>query len=187
LAGALFRFESESESRTELLVVMTPRVITFNDPGKLEMIKQVESSRMSWCMADVLNIHGDVGLSTGNGLWGPATSPVIYPDLQPTVEPERSGSDPMILGTPEQMGNPSSIEMLDGYPINAPVRSNSRGSRTLIDSAINETPTVNSASPIQNSSYQQNVQPGQAVQQTGYGVAPASYQTNPQPTARIAR
>ena len=58
---------------------MTPRVINFNNDEKLEMIKQVESSRMSYCLADILNIHGDVGLSPGNGLWGPAASPIIYP------------------------------------------------------------------------------------------------------------
>jgi Flp pilus assembly secretin CpaC len=84
LAGWLFRYDSEVEKRSELLVVMTPRVINYNDPNKLDMIKQVESSRMSWCLADILNIYGDVGLSEGNGLWGPASSPVIYPDTNPT-------------------------------------------------------------------------------------------------------
>lgn len=84
LAGWLFRFDTEIEQRSELLVVMTPRVINYNDPNKLDMIKQVESSRMSWCLADILNIYGDVGLSEGNGLWGPASSPVIYPDTNPT-------------------------------------------------------------------------------------------------------
>lgn len=87
IAGALFRFDKESERRTELLVIMTPRVINYNDPDKLDMIKQIESSRMSWCLADVLNLYGDKGLSPGNGLWGPATSPVIYPDETPSVDP----------------------------------------------------------------------------------------------------
>jgi hypothetical protein len=86
IAGALFRYDKEVENRTELLVVMTPRVVNFNDASKLDMIKMVESSRMSWCLADVLNIYGDKGLSPGNGLWGPAASPVIYPDETPTVE-----------------------------------------------------------------------------------------------------
>ena len=76
----------EIENRTELLVVMTPRVINANDANKMDMIKMVESSRMSWCLADVLNMYGDKGLSAGNGLWGPAASPLIYPDETPTVE-----------------------------------------------------------------------------------------------------
>ncbi len=83
ILGAAFRFESESESRNELLVVLTPRII--NTEEDLEIFKQVESSRMSWCLSDILNIHGDVGLNGGNGLWGPAKGPVIYPDMQPTA------------------------------------------------------------------------------------------------------
>ncbi len=85
LIGAAFRFDTETEQRQELLVVMTPRIIQTDED--YETIKQVESSRMSWCLADVLNMHGDVGLSGGNGLWGPAKSAVIYPDMQvPYIE-----------------------------------------------------------------------------------------------------
>ena len=160
---------------------MTPRVINFNNDEKLESIKQIESSRMSYCLADILNIHGDVGLSPGNGLWGPAASPVIYPDLQPTVDPANGrGQRSMIIGEPESMNGSPGVEMLDGYPINSPVRSNSNGGRTLIDSATRnmEQQIVNPASPIQNSSYQS--QPG------AYGVSPASYQPVSPPTARVA-
>ena len=183
LAGALFRFDSQTEKRTELLVVMTPRVVNFNDDEKIQTIKQVESSRMSWCMADVLNVYGDVGLSPGNGLWGPAHSPVIFPDLQPTVDSTNSrGQHSMIIGEPDPMINAPGVEMLDGYPMNAPVRSNTNGGRTLIDSANQsfDQQNVNPASPIQNSSYPQNAQPG------AYGVTPASYQPIAPPTARVA-
>lgn len=186
-AGALFRFDSQAESRTELLVVMTPRVINFNNEEKLEMIKQVESSRMSYCMADVLNIHGDVGLSPGNGLWGPAASPVIYPDLQPTVERDMRGApSEMIIGEPEVMNSTpaapeTGYEMQDGYSINAPVRSNVNGARTLIKPTGDAgQPSVNTASPIQNSSYQTGIQQG------AYSVTPASYQPLSQPVARTA-
>jgi len=184
LAGALFRFDTQIENRTELLVVMTPRVINFNNDEKLELIKQVESSRMSYCLADILNIHGDVGLSPGNGLWGPAASPIIYPDLQPTVDYENGGGPRrMIIGEPEPMNDAPSVEMIDGYPINTPVRSNSRSGKSLIDlgGSGSEQPAVNTASPIQNSSYQQSMQQG------SYGVAPASYQPITQPpVARVA-
>lgn len=191
IAGALFRFDSETESRSELLVVMTPRIINYNDEAKLEAIKQVESSRMSWCLADVLNIHGDHGLSPGNGLWGPAASPVIYPDVTPTVDSPRRGSQsPMILGEPEPIqgfrsGQPTGAEMLDGYPMNAPVRSNPDGARTLINSADEMNGgSVNTATPIQNSSYQSYPNYN--------GVAPASYRPTSQqpqqqrPVARVA-
>lgn len=185
IAGALFRFDSEQERRTELLVVMTPRVVTFNDAEKLEMIKQVESSRMSWCLADVLNIHGDVGLSEGNGLWGPAKSPVIYPDLQPTVEYGQQGvNDGNMMMEPELMNPSQGVEMLDGYPINTPVQSVPNGNRTLLNSPVSgqAQPTVNTASPIQNSSYQQMNSAQQMNSGVNNGVAPASYQ----PNARVA-
>ncbi len=84
LLGVFFRFDRESEERRELLVIMTPMLV--NGDEDLEYIKRVESSRMSYCLADVVEMHGDVGLSEGYGLWGPAVGPTIYPDLQPTVD-----------------------------------------------------------------------------------------------------
>ncbi len=84
LLGVLFRFDRETELRTELLVIMTPMLVTGDED--LEYIKQVESSRMSYCLADIVEMHGDVGLSGGYGLWGPAVGPMIYPDLTPTVD-----------------------------------------------------------------------------------------------------
>ncbi len=84
IAGNLFKFDSETESRSELLAVMTPRIV--HSEADLEMINQIESARMSWCLADVVNINGVPNLSPGNGLWGPPCSQIIYPDVQPTVE-----------------------------------------------------------------------------------------------------
>ena len=84
LVGVLFRFDRETEIRSELLVIMTPLLVTGEQD--LEYVKQVESSRMSWCLADVVEAHGDVGLSGGYGLWGPAVGGTIYPDVQPTVD-----------------------------------------------------------------------------------------------------
>ena len=84
LLGTFFKYDLETESRTELLIVMTPTLVTGDED--LEYVKQVESSRMSWCLADVVEMHGDEGLSGGYGLWGPAIGPTIYPDLHPTVD-----------------------------------------------------------------------------------------------------
>ncbi|MBX3424003.1 MAG: hypothetical protein KF752_20795 [Pirellulaceae bacterium] len=86
--GAAFRFDTETESRKELLVVLTPRIIQTDED--YEMLKQVESARMSWCLADVVNLHGDVGLSGGNGLWGPARSQMLYPDTPQRSLPDRT-------------------------------------------------------------------------------------------------
>lgn len=82
--GHLFRYDREIETRSELLIIMTPTVI--NGDQDLESIKYEESSRMSYCLADVVEMHGDVGLSGGYGLWGPAVGPMIYPDVTPTID-----------------------------------------------------------------------------------------------------
>lgn len=84
ILGVMFRFDRESERRSELLIIMTPTLV--NGDEDLEYVKQVESSRMSYCLSDVVEMHGDVGLSGGYGLWGPAIGPTIYPDLHPTVD-----------------------------------------------------------------------------------------------------
>jgi hypothetical protein len=65
---------------------MTPYIV--RNENDAEWLKQVESDRMSWCLADVVEMHGPAGLSPGYGLWGPTRSPapVIYPDVDPHGE-----------------------------------------------------------------------------------------------------
>jgi len=81
LIGPAFRFTTNTDSRTELLIIMTPHVI--NDESDLERIKTIESERMSWALSDVIDLHGDVGLS-GRGNRYDADSTIIYPDTNPT-------------------------------------------------------------------------------------------------------
>lgn len=100
LLGYFFKYEQEIERRSELLTVLTPMLITGEED--LEYVKQTESARMSWCLADVVEMNGDVGLSGGYGLWGPATGGVIYPDLQPTVD--------CIINEDGTMMDPSAID-----------------------------------------------------------------------------
>lgn len=112
LLGHFFRYDQESEVRSETLVILTPMLI--NGDEDLDYVKEVESSRMSWCLADVVEMHGDVGLSGGYGLWGPAVGNTIYPDLQPTVDnviiddsyprPSQPTGDGMIEGSFPQPG-----------------------------------------------------------------------------------
>jgi general secretion pathway protein D len=78
--GQLFRYDTESEKRTELLIIMTPRVV--KDEVDIDNIKAMESDRMSWLLDDLIEIQGDVGLTTGKGLWGNGAK-VIYPDDNP--------------------------------------------------------------------------------------------------------
>lgn len=86
LLGRLFRYDSATEERSELLIIMTPYIV--RNENDAEWLKQVESDRMSWCLADVVEMHGPAGLSPGYGLWGPTRSPapIIYPDVDPHGE-----------------------------------------------------------------------------------------------------
>jgi type II secretory pathway component GspD/PulD (secretin) len=78
LLGSLFRFDSTSTKRTELLIILTPHVV--NNRFESEMLKQVESARMNWCLSDVVEMHGPVGLRSQQDLMGEAESEVVYPE-----------------------------------------------------------------------------------------------------------
>lgn len=83
--GNLFRYDSVTQQRTELLIIMTPRVI--RSEREADIVKQVESSRMSWCLADVVKLHGPSGLRSRSDLWTDGEVPTIYPDLTPLGAP----------------------------------------------------------------------------------------------------
>jgi general secretion pathway protein D len=111
VVGMLFRSDIEVEKRSELLIIMTPRLANVEE--ELNVLKEVESSRMSWCLADILEMHGDVGLNGGHGLWGPATGAMMYPEMPQSVI---DGSEQSILNDGYQQGSPGGME---GEPIPA--------------------------------------------------------------------
>ena len=65
--------------RTELLIVLTPHVIRSR--AESERLKQVESARMSWCLADVVDLHGPAGLRSRTDPLGAAEAEVVYPNV----------------------------------------------------------------------------------------------------------
>ena len=79
--GNLFRFDSATEIRAELLIILTPHVI--RSPEDAQRLKEIEMSRMSWCAADIYEIHGDVGAAYEPGVVNDRDTEVIYPDLNP--------------------------------------------------------------------------------------------------------
>ncbi|TVP98327.1 MAG: general secretion pathway protein GspD [Planctomycetaceae bacterium] len=161
LVGMFFRYDRETEERRELLVVMTPMLV--NGDEDLEYVKQTESARMSYCLADVVEMHGDVGLSGGYGLWGPAMGPTIYPDVHPTVD---------------QFPKAQPFPAEGQYPVNG------RGERILSERVLGETPlqapgVVSEGVPLQG--YPQGgVYPQQQGYPQGGGFPPA---TAPYPQA----
>ena len=92
--GPLLSYTEDRDVRQELLIIMTPHVIHDNDEDQTATIRYAESERMSWCLADVVDIYGDVGMSARPGWWCEGEwqhfrrAPVIFPAVNPTgLEP----------------------------------------------------------------------------------------------------
>ncbi|WP_428304735.1 secretin N-terminal domain-containing protein [Lacipirellula sp.] len=84
LLGDLFRFDSKQVQKAELLIVLTPHVIRSRQQS--EMLKQVESARMSWCLSDVVAINGPAGLRSANDTLGAAEAEAVFPTEVPNSE-----------------------------------------------------------------------------------------------------
>src|SRR5205823_5920530 len=82
--GHLFRYDLEAQRKTELLIILTPRVIRNEEDA--EQIKQIESARISWVLSDVEKMHGVVGLRTRWDSIDCHDVPTIYPDENPRGE-----------------------------------------------------------------------------------------------------
>ncbi len=81
--GRLFRFDTQSTQRNELLFFLTPRIVVTDE--QVQALNQAEAARMSWCLSDVVELHGDPGFGPGGANpWEQAT-PTIYPDQDPTA------------------------------------------------------------------------------------------------------
>ena len=78
--GDLFGYKSNNRERTELLIIMTPHVI--RDEKDADRAKQIEAARIHWCLADVQEMHGDIGVEMTVGEL-PHSGPVIFPDRNP--------------------------------------------------------------------------------------------------------
>jgi type II secretion system protein D len=80
--GHLFRFDSVSAKKTELLIIMTPHIVRTEEQANC--IKQTETARMSWCMCDVVKLHGDVGLRSRCDEFQNHETNTYFPDVDPT-------------------------------------------------------------------------------------------------------
>lgn len=91
----LFSYDLTDFTRTELLIIMTPHVV--RNQGDMERLKQAEFARMSWCEADVFEIHGDVypPMNMTEELMERQDWNVVYPDIDPrgaSTTPSRKDS-----------------------------------------------------------------------------------------------
>jgi hypothetical protein len=60
LLGAAFRFRTQTRSKTEVLIILTPHVVRCAADADVNL--SVESRRMDWRLGDVAKIHGSTGL-----------------------------------------------------------------------------------------------------------------------------
>jgi len=84
LLGRLFRFDSDIGKRTELVIILTPHVIRSSYDN--ERIKELELARMSWCAADVYEVHGDINMDH-RFYDTEADTHVVYPNGAPPELP----------------------------------------------------------------------------------------------------
>jgi hypothetical protein len=99
LIGDLFRYDSVAEQRRELLIVLTPQII-YNKQDS-DLVKQIESSRMSWILSDVINLHGEAGLRSRCDEWYDGEMESIYPNFVP-----EEGFLPLSKGQRSPTGEP---------------------------------------------------------------------------------
>lgn len=78
LIGDLFRYDSVAEERRELIIILTPRIIYGKEDA--DLVKQIESSRMSWILGDTIALHGDAGLRSRCDEWSDADIESVYPN-----------------------------------------------------------------------------------------------------------
>jgi len=141
ILGRLFRYDYSQNKRAELLIVMTPRVIRSG--GDADAVKQLEASRMSWCLADVQKIHGEAGMRGRADLWADDETWTIYPDADPL------GAHPSVDGEAVPAPQPGQPTMAPGggaqrpaTPAAAPRTAAAPAGRTASADARTSRPTV---------------------------------------------
>jgi hypothetical protein len=61
-----------------MLIILTPHIV--KGPEDAERVRQMEESRMNWCLCDVNQVHGPLGFGLKSE---PQPAPVVYPDANP--------------------------------------------------------------------------------------------------------
>ena len=118
--GPLFKFESDTASRSELLIIMTPTLVT-ND-SDLTAVNNDSFDRMHWCLSDVAEVYGNTGY--GANIDTGQTIETCYPDADPTgsMQPLIHNSkletpdQPILGGNSGPMGQPAIQTVVQELP-----------------------------------------------------------------------
>ena len=92
-----FRYDSDIEEKTELLIIMTPHIV--KNQADADALKRTEAAKMSWCINDVTAIYGEAGLRKRSDEWTDGEVPVIYPDSGP-LPVGNQPAGPEVIPTP---------------------------------------------------------------------------------------
>ncbi|MGL4942102.1 MAG: secretin N-terminal domain-containing protein [Thermoguttaceae bacterium] len=86
LLGKLFQYKVDRSRRTELLVILTPRII--RNSADAANLKRIEAARMSWCLTRVTELASDAGFYDVAAPQQPVVGrvPTAYP--QPIMSPD---------------------------------------------------------------------------------------------------
>lgn len=126
ILGGLFRYDSLTTRRSELLIVLTPHVI--RNPADAERLKQIEAARMSWCCADLRAVGADADLCrSADCAECEHDTAVVYPDLDP-----RGAAPAPENPLPEKAADPELFETPDAGDTTSPGRRNAAEPRTVL-------------------------------------------------------
>ena len=131
VVGSLFRYDSRSSIRTELLIFLTPRII--NGAEEEECLKEIEMGRIHFIESEAEEAHGPLRaipapedmfedehlpwIQNPNTVPAPSLPSIpLSPTLQPTptapqakpqTKPQTMPSPPVPLGSPDELPAPS--------------------------------------------------------------------------------
>ena len=117
----LFSYDYKQTQRAELIIILTPHVV--RSQGDMERLKQAEFARMSWCEADIFEIHGDVYPRTDMAIemMKQEDGDVVYPDIDPRGSQLRPSTGTPSVGT-ALMNDPVGVPTRSPELIPAPVQ-----------------------------------------------------------------
>jgi len=116
----LFSYDLNQMLRTELVIILTPHVV--RSQGDMERLKQAEFARMSWCEADIFEVHGNIypGTDVALDCMKQEYGEVVYPDTDPRGTSTRPAPQPPSVGPPLTM-DPARFQLDPPELISSPV------------------------------------------------------------------
>jgi type II secretion system protein D len=112
ILGNLFKYDSKDDQRDELLIIMTPTIVKSEDD--IDKLRRTEAARMSWCLADVIALQGDIGVRGRYDHWHDSETTVVYPDVEPGAPAPGAGPGVPPAVKPESIPTPPHAAPLPG-------------------------------------------------------------------------